>query len=133
MIEFVYVFCGLVLPAFYIPQILKLTRDNSRLAGFSLGKAVSQLILRVPALVFAVFVVKHPLMNLVVGLDVIGRSIELGVALFSLKRQGMCWRAMAYDWLSKFHPQELGWKRLAYLFIGSGGVAAFVAHAIDHA
>lgn len=131
MIEFIYVFCGLLLPAFYIPQILRVAKDQSKLAGYSLGKSVSQLILRIPALIFAVFIIEHPLMNLVVGLDVLGRAIELGVAFWSMQRQGVSIGAITSSWATNLHPLSVGWRRLASGAVACGCLAVFVSHAID--
>lgn len=132
MIEFVYVFCGLILPAFYIPQIIKLSKDQTKLAGYSIGKAISQFLLRIPALIFTIFIIKHPLMNLVVVLDVLGRGIELGVALIAMRRQGVSIKSIALGWLRAMHPIAFGWRRFAAMAVASGSLAVFVAHAIEN-
>lgn len=131
MIEFIYVFCGLALPFFYAPQIIRLARDQTKLAGYSVGKSAIQFSLRIPALIFALFVVQHPLMNLVVGLDVAGRAIELGVALHSMHRQGVSLQSIASGWMDNIHPSSVGWKRLATAVAASASLAVFVSHAIE--
>lgn len=131
MIEFLYVFCGLALPFFYAPQIVRLARDQTKLAGYSLSKSVTQFALRLPALFFVVTVVQNPLMNLVVGLDVLGRAVELGVALWSTKRQGVSLRSIGAGWLANIHPLSAGWRRVAAIGVACGSLAVFVSHAID--
>lgn len=87
MIEIVYLVSGLILPAFYIPQIIKLYRDESGLASYSIAKSAAQLFLRLPALAFSLFVVKSDYMNAVLAADVVGRVVEFGVAMLALRRQ----------------------------------------------
>lgn len=132
MIEFLYVFSGLVLPAFYLPQILKLARDQTGLAGYSLGKATSQLLLRLPALVFVVTVVQNPLMNLVVSMDVLGRGVELVTAIASLRRQGVCVKGIARGWLASLRPSATGWPRFVGTVVGVAVLAAIVSNQTDH-
>jgi len=132
LIEFLYVFSGLMLPAFYLPQILKLARDQTGLAGYSLGKATSQLLLRLPALVFVVAVVQNPLMNLVVSMDVLGRGVELVTALTSLRRQGLCIKGIARGWLASLRPSATGWPRFVGTVVGVAVLAAIVSNQTDH-
>ncbi|UUZ66562.1 hypothetical protein LP417_33985 (plasmid) [Polaromonas sp. P1-6] len=89
MIEIVYLVSGLVLPIFYFPQVYKLYNDNTGLASYSLGKCAAQLLLRLPALAFALFVVKSDYMNAVLAADVLGRVAEFSTAIYSLRRQGV--------------------------------------------
>ena len=88
-VEIAYLASGVLLPVFYLPQILKLWRDKTRLGSYSLSKATAQLVLRLPVLVFAVVVVKHDYMTMVVTGDVLGRVVELAVALRALRHQGV--------------------------------------------
>ena len=90
MISSLYVASGLLLPIFYEPQILRLWRDATKLGSFSLSKAVAQLLLRFPALLFSIVVVRNDLMIFVLALDLAGRSVEVAVALGSLRKQGCC-------------------------------------------
>ena len=89
MIETLYLISGLILPLFYGPQVSRLLKDESRLESFSLLKSLSQLILRLPALLFAFMVIHSPYMNIVLSADVLGRLMEFVVAIISLRRQGL--------------------------------------------
>lgn len=91
MISLLYVASGLLLPLFYAPQILRLRCDATKLGSYSLSKAAAQLLLRVPALLFAIAVVRNDLMIFVLALDLAGRSADVAVALGSLRRQGCRW------------------------------------------
>jgi len=92
LVSALYICSGLLLPLFYIPQILRLWRDRTLLGSYSLCKASAQLVLRVPALLFAISVVHSDLMIFVLTLDLIGRFAEVLVAMASLRRQGGSWR-----------------------------------------
>lgn len=89
MIEFIYLVTGLLLPLFYVPQILRIREDQSLLAAYSLNKATAQLILRLPALVFAVAIVQNDYMIVVLCADVLGRLLEWATAIWVLRRQDM--------------------------------------------
>ena len=91
MIGLLYVASGLLLPLFYAPQILRLRRDATKLDSYSLSKAAAQVLLRIPALLFAIAVVRNDLMIFVVALDLVGRFTEVVVALSSLRKQGCSW------------------------------------------
>lgn len=88
-VEMAYLVSGVLLPVFYAPQIVKLWRDTTRLGSYSLSKATAQLALRVPVLVFAVVIVNHSFMTFVVLADMLGRMLELAVALRALRHQGV--------------------------------------------
>lgn len=88
-IEYLYLISGVILPLFYVPQILRFGHDTTQLASYSLSKAACQFLLRVPALLFAVLVVQNGFMNFVLGLDLLGRAIELATAVTALRRQGV--------------------------------------------
>ncbi|CAD5366823.1 hypothetical protein RA210_U10518 [Rubrivivax sp. A210] len=90
-LEVVYVAAGIALPAYYLPQMRKCYSDTTRLASFSMSKASTQLLLRVAMLPF-VFGVGNLTMTCIVSLDFAGRLGEYGVALWSLRRQGVSWR-----------------------------------------
>lgn len=89
--EIVYVAAGVALPAYYLPQMAKCARDNTRLASYSMSKAGTQLVLRLAMLPF-VFGVGNITMTCVVSLDFAGRLAEFAIAVASLHRQGMTWR-----------------------------------------
>ena len=88
MIDALYVVSGLLLPLFYLPQILRLLADQTDLASYSVSKAAIQLLLRMPALAFAVFTVDNDLMTLVLTLDLLGRAAEVAAAYRAMRRQG---------------------------------------------
>jgi len=87
-IETVYVFAGILLPAYYLPQMLKCAADETRLAAYSMSKAASQLALRMAMLPF-VFGIGNLTMTCVVALDFAGRASEFAIAVWSLSRQGV--------------------------------------------
>jgi hypothetical protein len=91
LIEILYLVSGMLLPLFYLPQILRLQNDATKLASFSLLKAVTQLFLRLPVLLFSYVIVGNVFMNVVVTADVLGRAIECLAACRSLRRQGADW------------------------------------------
>ena len=89
LIEPLYLVTGLLLPLFYFPQIKKLYVDDTGLSSYSTSKAGAQLLLRVPALIFAVFVVNSNYMIVVLTFDLLGRLVEFVVAIHALRRQGL--------------------------------------------
>lgn len=88
MTETVYVFAGILLPAYYLPQMAKCAADKTRLAAYSMSKASSQLALRMAMLPF-VFGIGNLTMTCVVALDFAGRASEFAIAVWSLSRQGV--------------------------------------------
>lgn len=86
--ELVYVVAGILLPAYYLPQMLKCAVDETRLAAYSMSKAASQLALRMAMLPF-VFGFDNLTMTCVVALDFAGRASEFAIAVWSLSRQGV--------------------------------------------
>lgn len=101
-VEFMYLGSGLLLPLFYVPQIVKLWNDDTRLGSYSLSKATAQLLLRLPALAFAVLIVNHAYMTVVLTMDVLGRLVEFLVAIRALRKQGVSLREVA----SRFNPSH---------------------------
>jgi hypothetical protein len=85
--ETVYVVAGILLPAYYLPQMLTCAVDETRLAAYSMSKAASQLALRMAMLPF-VFGIGNLTMTCVVALDFAGRASEFAIAVWSLSRQG---------------------------------------------
>jgi hypothetical protein len=81
IIDLLYMLSAFVFPVFYLPQIRKLLRDHSGSIHYSYQKASAHLLLRVLAMAYAI---GHGLteMAVVVGLDMVARSIELGIAYF---------------------------------------------------
>lgn len=100
MIELVYILSGVVLPVFYGPQVIRLLKDRSNLASYSLSKSVIQLALRFPALVFGVLVVSSPAFVFCVALDLLGRVCECSAAILALSRQGNS----TFEILSRMNP-----------------------------
>lgn len=106
IVEVVYLASGLVLPIFYLPQIVKLYGDSTRLASYSLSKAFAQFLLRLPTLVFALMVVDNTFMSIVLIADLMGRAVELGMAIWSLSMQQMTWREIGGRLCSWFRWQN---------------------------
>lgn len=102
-IEIAYLLTGLILPVFYIPQIVRLLRDSTGIASYSLYKAAWQFTLRLPTLVFAVVVVQNGFMIVVLAADLTGRVGEIAAAVHSLRRQAFKWPAI----LERMHPSWL--------------------------
>jgi hypothetical protein len=86
--EWVYVVAGTLLPAYYLPQMLKCAIDETQLAAYSMSKAACQLVLRMAMLPF-VFGIGNLTMTCVVSLDFAGRACEFSIAVWSLLRQGV--------------------------------------------
>jgi hypothetical protein len=93
-IEALYLVTGMFLPIFYMPQIIQLYQDTTRLSSYSFSKATAQLILRLPALAFSAFVVQSPYMNIVLTFDVVGRLAEWVTAIYSMKKQAFTGQEM---------------------------------------
>lgn len=87
-VELLYLVSGAILPLFYLPQILRFRSDQTLLASYSLSKSLCQLVLRAPALLFALLVVQNLFMDFVLALDLAGRAVELVAAVLALRRQG---------------------------------------------
>ena len=87
MMDWFYLATGLTLPLFYIPQILKLLRDHTELAAYSMTKAIAQLLLRAVGMVYVFTVNLDPNIMIVIGADVLGRSVELAVAISAMRKQ----------------------------------------------
>lgn len=94
VIQVVYVAAGLLLPLYYVPQVLKCFRDDTQLAAYSLGKSGTQLLLRTLMLPF-VYGVGDPTMSFIVSLDFMGRAAEYVAAVMALRRQSSTWRNIA--------------------------------------
>lgn len=94
-VELLYLISGVVLPLFYLPQILRFRGDQTRLASYSLSKSLCQLLLRVPAMIFALVVVQNTFMTFVLALDLAGRAFELFAAILTLRSQGQTTRDIA--------------------------------------
>lgn len=99
-IELLYFATGIALPIFYAPQITRLLNDNTKAASFSLSKAMWQFFLRLPALLFAIVVVKSGFMIIVLLFDLAGRAGEIAAAVISLRRQGVDYNAI----FARIHP-----------------------------
>lgn len=91
LITLTYIAAGMILPLYYVPQILRLAKDDSGLESYSMSKSATQTTLRVAMMPF-VFGVGNMTMTFIVCLDLLGRLIELGTAVSALRRQGFAWR-----------------------------------------
>lgn len=91
VLEAVYVGGGLVLAAYYTPQIRACARDNSGLAAYSLSKSMVQLGCRVAMLPWVWVTVDSTAMLAIQGLDLALRSAEFTAAIHTLRRQGWSW------------------------------------------
>ncbi len=105
--EAVYVGAGILLPAYYLPQMLKCAVDETRLAAYSMSKAASQLALRMAMLPF-VFGFDNLTMTCVVALDFGGRASEFAIAVWSLSRQGATTREILNRCLPFGRLQDVG-------------------------
>lgn len=92
--QVIYVAAGLLLPLYYVPQVLKCWRDDTQLAAYSLGKSGTQLLLRTLMLPF-VYGVGDATMSFIVSLDFAGRAAEYVAAVLALRRQASTWRHIA--------------------------------------
>lgn len=90
-LEAVYVGSGLILAAYYTPQIQACARDNSGLAAYSLSKSMVQLGCRAAMLPWVWVTVDSTTMLAIQGLDFALRSVEFAVAIRTLRRQGWAW------------------------------------------
>lgn len=91
LITFAYIAAGMILPLYYVPQILRLAKDDSGLESYSMSKSATQTSLRIVMMPF-VFGVGNMTMTCIVSLDLLGRLVELGTAVVALRRQGFAWR-----------------------------------------
>lgn len=90
-VEWVYVASGMLLPLFYLPQMLRFRHDESNLHSYSLSKSMIQSSLRFPALVFGLHL-QSTVYLICVTFDLLGRLCELGCAIHALRRQGNSYR-----------------------------------------
>lgn len=107
-----YLLAGIIMPIFYLPQILSCIRDSTGLKSFSVSKSMCQLLLRVAMLPFLV-IVDNPIILGIALFDIAGRVTEFVVAIGSLRRQKWTWRRIASrispahsieSFLSRFRP-----------------------------
>jgi len=92
--QLIYIAAGLLLPLYYVPQIRRCLADRTLLASYSMGKSGPQLMLRIAMMPF-VFSVGDMTMSVIVSLDLLGRLAEMWAAVWSLRRQGQGWIAIA--------------------------------------
>lgn len=90
VITAVYMAAGMILPLYYVPQIVRLAKDDSGLESYSMSKSATQTSLRIVMMPF-VFGVGNLTMTFIVSLDLLGRLVELGTAVAALRRQGFSW------------------------------------------
>lgn len=94
IIEWVYLSAGVLLPLFYVPQMVRCLRDETGLGSYSLRKAGVQLMLRILMMPF-ILSFSDLTMTVVVSLDLLGRATELLAAITSLRAQGFGWQLIA--------------------------------------
>ena len=82
----IYLATGLVLPMFYIQQVVVCMRDQSRLHAFSMSKATTQLLLRLSMIPFLLTIDSREILCIAL-LDLIARFAEVFAAISSLRRQ----------------------------------------------
>ena len=93
-VETTYVVAGVLLPLFYLPQVVRCMRDDTGLVSYSLRKAGVQFTLRLLMMPF-ILGIGNLTMTVVVSLDLLGRATELLAAITSLRAQGFGWRQIA--------------------------------------
>lgn len=89
-----YLMAGMILPVFYLPQILHCIRDNTQLHAFSMSKSLSQLILRLAMLPFLLHV-DNSVIIAIAMFDLTGRITEFSFAVHSLRRQRCSWSSIS--------------------------------------
>lgn len=89
-----YLLAGVIMPIFYVPQILSCIRDSTGLKSFSVSKSMCQLLLRVAMLPFLVLVENHVILGIAL-FDIAGRVTEFVVAIGALRRQKWSWGRIA--------------------------------------
>ncbi|MBI5792594.1 MAG: hypothetical protein HZA63_14080 [Rhodocyclales bacterium] len=104
----IYTSAGLVLSAFYAPQIVACLRDDHGLSAYSLQKALVQLVCRAAMMPFVWITVDSVVMLSIQGLDLGLRAAELAVAVWSLKRQGWTWPQIARRSVGRSAVQPTG-------------------------
>lgn len=90
--ETLYVIGGLVLAAYYLPQLRTFSADTDGLKAYSLPKAVVQLACRAAMMPFVWLTVESPTMLVLQGMDLALRAVEVQMALATLRRQGWTWQ-----------------------------------------
>lgn len=93
LISFAYIAAGIILPMYYVPQVMRLLTDNSGLNSYSMSKSSSQTLLRLVMMPFVIGV-GNDTMTCIVALDMFGRLAELSAAVHSLRRQKFGWKAI---------------------------------------
>lgn len=82
-----YITAGVVLSAFYVPQIIVLLRDQTNLRAYSLSKAAVQLAARLAMMPMLFGAVESTTILVVQSVDVALRTAEVAAALWSLRSQ----------------------------------------------
>lgn len=88
-----YLMAGMIMPVFYLPQILHCIRDETGLKAFSMSKSLCQLLLRLAMVGFLVEV-GNPMILFIALFDLFGRITEFSFALRALRRQAWAWCAI---------------------------------------
>ena len=105
-----YLMAGLILPVFYVPQILHCIRDDTGLHAFSMSKSLCQLILRLVMLPFLLRV-DNSVIIVIALFDIAGRLTEFSFALHALRRQAWTWAEISRR-LSPVMPLQSFFTRL---------------------
>lgn len=84
-----YVVAGIVLSAFYVPQIIVLLRDRTHCRAYSLSKGVAQLLARAAMMPLVFAAVDSTTILVMQSIDVALRATEVGVAIWSIRSQSV--------------------------------------------
>ncbi len=104
--EGIYVVSGLILAAYYAPQILACATDRTGLVAYSLSKAFVQLLCRGAMLPWVWITVDSTVMLVIQGLDFTLRGAEFAAAVSALRRQGWGWRRIGLRATHRSHSDE---------------------------
>lgn len=94
--EGIYIAAGLVLAAYYLPQLGLCLRDQTGLQAYSLPKALVQLGMRATMMPFVFLTVDSVAMLSIQGLDLALRAAEVASAIWSLRHQGWSWTRIVH-------------------------------------
>lgn len=101
--EAAYIAGGMVLAAYYVPQLRVFARDTDGLKAYSLPKAAVQLGCRTLMMPFVWLTVDSPTMLALQGIDLALRGVEVHMAIATLRRQGWTWvdiaRRIRHQWV----------------------------------
>lgn len=81
-IKFIYLWAGGLIAVFYVPQIIRLVKDNTGASAISVSAWLGWSILRIPALIYSVLVPQDWVMLFVTLMDITGRISILIIASY---------------------------------------------------